>query len=52
VHATDHEEAARPHVRHRRWTPDVPAGWELVHAVPSPPAGWQMYTFERTAPDE
>lgn len=30
VDATDHDEIGAVHVRHRRWTSDVPDGWERV----------------------
>lgn len=29
VYATNFDYAGAPHVRHRRWLPDVPAGWVL-----------------------
>lgn len=30
VDATDYDEIGAAHVRHRHWTPDVPAGWRRV----------------------
>lgn len=37
VWASDHDATGAAHVRHRKWTPDVPEGWRLIVGQPVPP---------------
>jgi SAM-dependent methyltransferase len=47
VHATDHDGGrTATHVRWRRWTPDIPDGWQIIER-PADPAAVGFYLCER-----
>lgn len=47
VHATDFDATGRPHVRHRRWTADAPAGWRLLAREDSQLSLGELTVWER-----
>ena len=49
IYGTDHDQQGAAHVRHRRWTPDVPTGWTLKARIPSiQDLRKYAFLFERT----